>query len=339
MKYYLYIELVFVCLLVALNTGCGHRHDAPTDNVCEIMVRDYEHDTFNTQSVFSKIDTLPLQPKDGCILSQVKDLCVNQQYIYVLDDNQSLSCFDCMSGKMRKYIRSVGHGAGEYIMPIAVCTYADEVYLLHERACNVYDLDLNFKRKFNIDLTALDFIRVDDGFLFCNLMPSEDVKRLVYTDNEGKIIDSYISSGLMVDVVASTKCFISDEGSNVYFTEPTSDELYRWNNHDIESCYRSVISNSYDGYPQATSEREGYAYNTQWFKFGNNVINSFLYLGNRYYNVYDTATSTCVCGQVNANEKIPFAPRWQCKECLYGAYPKYDETSGEERIILTRFSL
>lgn len=97
MKHYLYIELVFVCLLVALNTSCGHRHDAPADNTCEIMVRDYEHDIFNTQSVFSKIDTLPLQPQDGCILSQVKDLCVNPQYIYVLDDNQSLSCFDCMS--------------------------------------------------------------------------------------------------------------------------------------------------------------------------------------------------------------------------------------------------
>lgn len=339
MKYNLYIGLVSVCLLAAMSTSCGHRHGIPADNACEIVVRDYEHNTFNTQSMFSEIDTLPLLPKKGCLLSQVKDLCLNQQFIYVLDDNQSLSCFDRISGKMHRYIHSVGHGAGEYMMPKAICAYADEIYLLHERACNVYDVYLNFKRKFKIDLTALDFIKVEDGFLFCNLTPSEDVKRLVYTDNDGKIINSYIPSKLIIDVVASTKCFFSDEASNVYFTEPTSDELYLWNNRDIETCYRSIISNSYDGHPQATSEREDYAYNTKWFKLGNKVINSFLYLGERFYNVYDETTSTCVCGQVNVNESIPFAPRWQWKNCLYGVYPKYDETLGEERLILTKFCL
>lgn len=39
-------------------------------------------------------------------------------------------------------------------------------------------------------LMALDFIKVDDGFLFCDLMPSGNVKRLVHTDNDCKIMGS-----------------------------------------------------------------------------------------------------------------------------------------------------
>ncbi|MDE5561832.1 MAG: 6-bladed beta-propeller [Bacteroidaceae bacterium] len=339
MTRYLSAAGITVCVFVALFTSCAHRHDNPMDNACEILVVDYDGNTFDTESVFPQRDTLSLVPKDGVVLSEVVDLCVSPQHIYVLDANHSLSCYDRMSGEMLKYVRAIGHGTGEYIMPRAVCTKGDEVYLLYERACNVYDVGLNFKRKVSIDLIPLDFIKVDGGFLFCNLAPSENLKRLVYTDDDGNVIDSYLSSTLLIDAVMSTHCFFADEHSDVYFAEPSSDELYLWDGQGVELCYRSVIENSFEGKPQATSEKEGYAYNTKWFRLGNKVVNSFLYLGNRYYNVYDTTTRASVVGQVDVTENIPFAPYWQWNDCLFGAYHEDDASSGGERLVVTMFGL
>ncbi len=273
------------------------------------------------------------------MVSQVQDMCVNQQYIYILDDYQGLSCYNKMSGEMVKYIRTVGHAAGEYVMPKAICAFGDEVYLLHERACNIYDIHLTFKRKISIDVSALDFIKVEDGFLFCNLAPSKEVKRLVYTDNNGRIKDSFLSSMVLIDYAGSSKCFFYDDESNVYFSEPTSDDLYGWNNHAVQLCYHTDISHSYDGNLSATSEKEAYAYNTKWFKLKDKVINSFSFLENRYYNIYDTLTAISVCGQVNIQEDIPFNPQRQFADTLYGVYHRHDTSRGVDNPVVTIFSL
>lgn len=339
MTHYSKSVITILCLAFVLCAGCVRHQEKTTGNVCDIFISDYEQKTFITKSVFSGIDTLSLSPSDGVMLSQVQDMCVNSQSIYILDDNQGLSCFDRLSGEMQEYIRTVGHGAGEYIMPKAICTYGDEVYLLDERACNIYDLHLRFMKRINIDMIALDFIKIDGGFLFCNLLSSGGLGRLVHTDDEGRVIDSYLPSSMLIDVVASTKCFIRDENSTVYFFEPSSDELYRWSGQGMELCYRSVIGNSYDGNPRTTSEKEDYAYNTNWFKLKDKILNSILYLGNRYYNVYDTSTLSSVSGEVNAKDKVPFFPQWQWGDSLFGVYTKRDEYSQGEQVIVTIFRM
>lgn len=326
-------------LLLSFFTGCGNHKSKNEGRVCEIKIDNYENAIFNAKTVFTSIDTMALKTNDSFILSQVIDMCVSQNYIYILDANHSLSFYDRNTGKMQKHVRAIGHGAGEYIMPKAICTDGTDLYLLHEKACNVYDLYLNFKKKIIIDLTALDFTKVDDGFLFCNLTPTKDLKRLVYTDNDGKIKDSYLPTTLLIDAVASKECFIHDDSNNVYFTEPTSDKLYRWNKNGIVLCYRSSISNSFGDNLKTTSEKDTYAYNTNWFKLKDIIVNSFLYNGDRFYNIYDTTTSKSIKGKVNTNDSIPFFPQWQWENTLYGVFNEYDEHSKGEKIIVTKFSI
>jgi len=101
-------------LLLSFFTGCGNHKSKHEGSVCEIQIDNYENAIFNAKTVFTSIDTMALKTNDSFILSQVIDMCVSQNYIYILDANHSLSFYDRNTGKMQKHVRAIGHGAGEY---------------------------------------------------------------------------------------------------------------------------------------------------------------------------------------------------------------------------------
>ena len=92
------------------------------------------------------------------------------------------------------------HGNGKYISLHAIDVKDSTVYLLDSEAEMVlaHDLMFNFKKSFRLNFPALDFIKINDGFLFCNLNTTPELHRFVHTDNDGNIIGSYLPSEMEI---------------------------------------------------------------------------------------------------------------------------------------------
>lgn len=223
----------------------------------------------------------------------------------------------------------MGHGNGEYVSARTI-TYEDSLLYLMDsdtRTILIYDSELNYKSSFHYGFPALDFIKVQDGFLFLNLIATDNLHRIVHTNDKGEIQQSYLPSEMSLDMIFNKKAFVRDKDGEVYIFPPFSNEVYRWTSEGPVLAFQTDFGknnpkeNVKSSYEITESQR---AFNTNFFIVGQYLVNNFFYLGKNYYAFYNLKNNSQYQGVVDTTATIPFVPRWQSDKSLIGFMPTAD---------------
>lgn len=316
-------------LLIACMSCKNQAPKVASKDLQVVSIRDYEKNIIRYADFMTQIDTIPLYTK-GYFMGSVKDLCLNDTIMYVLDKSNAIWSFKYPSGDFVKRIQKIGHGNGEYMALSAITLKDTLLYLLdtETRSFLTLDLCLNYKERFNISFIAEDFAKTKDGFLFFNSVKTKDLNSLVHTDEVGRIKDSYIPTKVDIDMWFEDRVFVEDENGNIYISTPFSNEVYKWTANGPEWILQTDFgNNTYTESLTTGSEifQSNYAFNTTFFITNDYFINSFLQRGSaheapwkRYYSFYDRKGKKHLFGQIDLTEIIPFSPSWQYKGNLIG---------------------
>lgn len=311
-------RVLFLSMLVCV-FACSEKNLSSLSST--IAITDTEESVLESVAFISRIDTLPLNSR-GEDFSSVQAACVTDSSIYIIDKMGAIGCFNIKTGHLEKKIRKVGHGNDEYVNPVSICEDDGYIYVLDFQGCAVlnYDLELNYKSRTKLEFPALDFTKTPNGFLFYNMNASGKLRRIVYTDMNGQIINSYLSKEKENNVMLADKMFCKDEG-DVYFSDPSNDCLYKWKNEDLTPLYQIEIpkkkSNSH------IKGKETERFDGQYlrsFVTNNQVISLFIHGGMVLANSYKRDLGDSYSGRVKTNIPYPFFPITIHKGCLYGLY-------------------
>ena len=323
MNYILYI-ILFLFMNLILSCKRNNVKDNSGQGFTVVTINNYHDKTIPFSEFSTRIDTIELQT-NPYFMGEILDFCMSNSLLYVIDMNGAAWIFKTSSGNLVKRIHRIGHGRGEYTSIQAVTSKDSLVYLLDGSSGLVleHDFMLNYKRSFHLNFPAVDFIKVNNGFLFCNLATTSDMHRLIYTDNFGKIENSYIPSDLELDMLYAMKTFTADENGNAFFLEPFSNDIYRWTGKEPQLVFHTDYGkNGYSNSAKKSSEitKSGKAFNATFFVFKDYLINSFFQEDVRYYSLNKLDGSSHLQGLIDTTECIPFYPTGQYKDGLIGIY-------------------
>lgn len=308
------------CILVM---GCKENHSQTSNKTTVISIQDYENSTLQYTDFISRVDTIELNT-GAYFMGSVKDLCIADSVAYILDTSNSIWAFKIPTGQLIKRIQKVGHGYGEYISLEAITAMDSLLYAYDFPTKRVleYDNHLNFKKTlFSINFITTDFIKAKNGFLFLNMLTHDDLHRIVYTDDEGKLKGSYFPSNMQMNHWSGGEVFVRDEKGRIFITEPYSNEIYQWTTSGPDLTYQTDFGKKNRKEDVASSieiTESTRAFNTHVFILDNYVINYFSKDREAYYSVYNTANGLHQQGETDTTSIIPFFPRWQCAEGLVG---------------------
>lgn len=287
------------------------------------------------------IDTLPIKSK-GEYFSSVQAACLTDSNLYIIDKTGSIGSFNINTGYLEKKIRKVGHGHDEYINPVSICEDDSSIYILDFQGCSVltYDLELNFKKRIMLKFPALDFIKVSNGFLFYNMNASDDLLHIVYTDTQGQIINSYLSYKEIGEIMLTDKLFCKGTDEEIYFSDPTTDYLYKWENDSLSPLYYIEIVNGKDrSSSKNTLNGKLNGQHIRSFFVGNQIITLFIQGGIVMANSYEQELGVSHSGIVKTNLQYPFFPVTSYKGALYGLYDTMSNDDDETTMVLVKYNI
>ena len=308
-----------LALLFPLSCLLGCTPSSTLVDAPKIHIDDFASSTFAPMQQLQSVDSLRLYMRDSLYLGNVIDMCQTDTCIYLLDDAKAISMFDRHTGRLIRQVRNIGRGKGEYIDPRSIDVANAELFVLDLQGMSLiaYNAEtLDFVSKKRIAVPAIDFTPVEGGFLFYNPMPTERAGRLVFTDKDCKVIDSFQLSDGRIESLATTCFFNTDSKGRVFISDPSSGTLYEWNGKEPVCLYKVV----YDGKEQGAQANGSDVQNAENFVLPDKVLTSFLHSGKRFYNLYDRKAETSQNG-MNQQSALPFFPRWQCGCKLIGIRP------------------
>ena len=241
------------------------------------------------------------------------------------------------TGLQEKKIKKTGHGHGEYINPTSICVDHDNVYVLDFQGSSiiVYDKNLDYKNRIQLEFPSIDFAKVPDGFLLCNMNPTNDLKRIVLIDEKGNVINSFLSTEMKEESMMTDRFFSKDDNGSVFFAEPASNIIYKWENGNVLPIYSIEFG-------KITNDKNASKANPL---HGNMHIRSFvtsqyvitLYLSEFVLtNVYNEQKATSISGLVNTRLRHPFYPIAYYDGAFYGIY---DIQNDNKNMILIKYNI
>lgn len=306
----------FFMLLVGW-CACGDKPVNPngTDEAVVVSMDGFEDVVLADSDIYSRIDTIELQTGRQ-VMSRVMDVCFIDSVLYVLDEASAVWAFSYPSGDLITRIRKVGNGHGEYNSPFVMTPGDSLLYLLDtgQRKVLAYDRSLEYKFSFRIDFLALDFIKVPGGFLFCNLVATEHLHRFIHTDEKGVVQKSYLPSGMELDLGTGCKIFVRDGKGRVFFSEPFSNDFYRWTDSGpVLACRTDYGRLSRKEVVKRSSEvgLSDVAYNTHFFVADGHWINGFCCEEKTYFSFLDLEDGVHLQGAIDTTAAVPLHPLWQ----------------------------
>lgn len=314
-----YIVLSFICILVM--TGCASSEIANRNAAVEIELKPFseQNNQMDIDSLLSKVDSATFLIPDTIVSYYAEDACVVDDNIYILDKSGNILVFNLSTEEFVGCLNARGKGRGEYAKPTAVSSDDTCVYVLDLTGLSIlaYDKDLRFRRKINVGLPCLDFIKTESGFLLYNLNANEETGRIVYVDNEGKMVESFLKMPVNHNQVLPTKHLFQRYDDAVCVIDPNSNDIYAFRKEKFEKIASLVITN---GENNGVSPVGAYMVNDMiisqyWSKF---VMT----------NIYDMSTGVSHSGLVKISRSLyGFMPMTQYGKCLFGLYP--DMTEGK----------
>lgn len=298
----------------------------------EIIVVDGFEESVLLLEMKARPSGIRILDSDNYLIGDIWDWCQDDSMIYLLDNvSGSLVKCNAITGKVLSHVCYRGEGPGGYSNPYAIDSDDSFVYVsdLATMRLLVYDKNFAPHDELKLPFAFSDFIKLKEGFLFCNLIPTSQYNLFVYTDDEGRILNQFVESNLPGGYTGG-RVFQQDENGTVYALAPYGNELYRWSDGELELVYqidfleKNLVVTPEKGYLDASimADSEDYAYNSDFFITDDWFIHSFLYKRKRYYNFYNRESRENHIGIVESGEtKLPFFPRWQHGRTLTGFAP------------------
>lgn len=331
---YIYILIGSVLLLL---TNCRTKDPVLLEKPL-IEITGYDNNKIDCNRFISNIDTL-LLTTDNNYVSQIQDFCVSDSCIYVLDKEKSIFVFDSFTGVLKKNMISIGRGRAEYLDPKSIAVCDGYVYILDfgGRSVLKYDADLNYLDRIKIKFTAMDFVKINKGFLFYNLTATDKLKRIVHTDDKGTVLNSFISSGLNINTILTDRIFCNNGGESIYISEPVSDVIKEWKNDTVDIAFKFDWRNKNDITVSKTSElikNDGVniLYSLVSSKY---VLTQFLGKDFILSNIYNREEEKSISGIVDTHLNYPFGPMKIVGNSLIGIY----EAQDNKNLILVKYNL
>jgi len=312
--------ICFFCIMCLLSCAIGK--DTYIDKI--ITIAGDEKTIIEGDSLFSRIDTILLRPNNTEYIGQVQDVSFTDSMVYILDKTNTIWVFNLETGAQEKKVNKSGRGNGEYINLSSICVENDSVYVLDFQGLSIgiYDLDLHFKRRINLTFPSIDFAKTSDGFLLYNMNPSEQLKRIVHIDTNGKILNSFLSTEMDEMVMMTDRIFSTDDERNVFFSEPASSIVYKWDNGMVKPEYTFKY------------KKETFLENSQKKSNSNpQTIRSFvashyvisLYLLHKFVlvSLYNQENAISKSGMIDTHLHYPFFPIVYSNKSLWGIYDSH----------------
>lgn len=290
-----------------------------------VVIDDFASKKLKLSDFVEVVKTYQLET-DSFMIGDVGDLCVYDSIMFFFDNlTSNLVAYDLRSQSIKQYINNKGAGPLEYIRPHALAVDENGLYLLDSTVRKIicYNHLLEPQREINLNFSAFDFIKVENGFLLCVVLPdsSIDYKKIIYIDMSGNILDSFIHTHQYGMIFG--KSFLKSANNDIYVGIPYSNQIYEWKDECLnEYCYTDFGKLNI---PQ--EDREGdlsyydseYLHNNNFFVMPSFFINAFLYDNKMHYHFKEHATAKKYAGvMVNDINGLPFFPRWQYKNYLIG---------------------
>jgi hypothetical protein len=248
--------------------------------------------------------------------------------VYILDDiTKSILVFEINTGEFVKYVHNVGQGPSEYIKPIALSSYGENVYLLDFPTHSVirYDKQLNPLETFRLPFASPDFIAFVDGFYFYNVS-SAHIKEIVKTNKKGKVLNDYMLAPQNTKTGGfagfTGKHFSLANNGNVYFTESSTNKIVCINNKKDVTSYtidfgKNNIPANFDMNNMRQIDKTHYAVIADFFSLREYNVISFIRESKRYFSILEMQKGKQLTGIVR-DEKydIPFFPRWKLNDSI-----------------------
>lgn len=317
MKAKIFSVCIAVIAGVALFCGCKNTELVSADKI--VAINDISNRVVEVKPYLSSVDSLPLITNQETPVGQVVDACVLDNTLYVVDDQASLFSFNMDTGKMKKHIQNIGMGPQEYVSLQSVTCDANNVYVLDMQGRSVitYDKELTFVKKDRLSFTALDFAKVNGGFLFYNMTTKLGEEVIVYTDEQGNERNRYLASDMVYDFMMTTKVFVEDYQGHVYVLLPMKDEIYEWKSGTLTLMHQIRYGNDYAEKQKASELKKARKAMTVSCNITPNyVVTTFSSDRLIHGNLYDKKHKTCTTGLFNYG-KDSFNPQWQYKNVLY----------------------
>lgn len=306
-KVLLYCGVIFTILL----GSCGTISDS--QDVEQITIADYKGKQIVGKNIFSRIDTLVLLSKEDWPMGQIKSACKSDSVLYLLDEANSIFCFDMKTGLVKNKIHSIGNAQNEYTALDVICMKDGKLVALDMNGMSVlvFSSNLNFEKRFHLNFPCLDIVPVKEGFLAFNLNASREKKSVVLLDDNFQEVNSYMDSSFGEHFMPSSK-FFTQTNDGAYFISSKQDDIYQWKADSLKLAYRIDIpsQNAQDGKNRKT---------ISFFKIRDKVISAFLSGEMVCFNFYKNGKSSS--GIVLLENNLPFMPMFQVDDVLYSIVP------------------
>ena len=335
-----YSASIFMTLCLLL-LGCGMRK-SKEDSTCRISIPASYDQPIESGDFIQCIDSLILHTDKGIWISEVKDLCMNDSLVFILDMNHRIFAFDAQSGALKHSIQNTGHSGTEYIAPMAITLCDSVLYVLDLQGMSIlfFDADLSFLSRIRIPCPTLDFTKVDDGFLLYNLSVTDELKQIVHIDESGQPVGSFFTPESHLDLLPSEHIFTEDPAGETYFMLPLSDSIYRWKDGHPEAEYIIDFGGSRPREKSSSSPiQKGIPSALSTFLTSDYVITSFLSHSLVNHSILHRKSGRSQAGVVNTNGAYAFFPKWQSESALIGITESVDTATNQSKTVLLMYRL
>lgn len=158
--------LLFICLLIYV--GCSSPAKVNNENSALTSIKidtDTEKQKLKFSDIAPKIELIPLETKEGLLISGVREVFFNSEYI-ILYATKNVWIFN-REGKHLVTFDAVGEGPGEfsYISNIDINFEKKELYIIdfYKQKLLTYHLNGTFKSEIKTGFFVDDFLALDDG--------------------------------------------------------------------------------------------------------------------------------------------------------------------------------
>lgn len=223
---------IFVLLgLFALVVSSCQTHENEQGDVVDLC---HPQDVAENQ-VFSNVQVMALEDKDGNYLSNVQELVSEDGYLIVLDSKGVLFVYTADGKYVSDSKNKIGHGGNEFSIITAWTynRYTKNIEIVTPLHLLSYDIHFNLKKKVKLptrmatnNQKSIIFCHIFDlsenlHILIPTLVSQDAYTYLLFDSFTSQIVRKYnFESDAKVDVNMQEQCFFDGKGSEISFVPP-----------------------------------------------------------------------------------------------------------------------
>lgn len=244
-------NLLFLFILVLASCSSATRHSADTDMEIKTILK-YSDAIFEEKKysdLFDKVEIIPLDTTGNFLISDIRQVKLALNRIFVLDESRSVYIFD-QEGQGQIIINKRGQGVHEYIDIRGFDLTADSLLCLltFPQKLMYFTLEGLFVNEIKLDLNGSELALLPDNkaAIYMNNMlttSKEKTPLLEICDQTDGTHQGYIPgykclATACLPVYQHGKAFTTTENGELLFTQPLSNNIYAIKDHSIYIKYQ-----------------------------------------------------------------------------------------------------